>query len=102
MVNWNTFVDINIHKRIFHLKESFPPLLCVIALNPFTNMLRKITSRYSIKNKPKNNHFLYSNDLMIYVKNRRELEPLIMKIRIFSDKMMREFGEKCAINNIIM
>ena len=66
-------------------------------------LLRKVESKYSMKNKWKINHPLYKDHLKSYVKKEMELESLINTVRIFSWNIEMEFGlQKCVILLLIM
>ena len=70
-------------------------MLCLI---PLTIILRKSESAHQFSsNKEKINHLLFMNDLKLYAKNEKGLEPLIQTVWIFSDDIGMEFGiDKCA------
>ena len=70
-------------------------MLCFI---PLTVILLKSESAYQFSsNKEKINHFHFMDDLKLYTKKERGLEPLVQIVQIFSDDIGMEFGiDKCA------
>ena len=79
-------------------RDSLSPLLFVLCLIPLIIILRKSESAYQFScNKEKINHLLFMNDLKLYAKNEKGLEPLIQAVWILSDDIGMEFGiDKCA------
>ena len=78
--------------------DSLSPLLFVLCLIPLTTVLNKSESVYQFSsNKEKINHLLFMDDLKLYPKNEKGLEPLVQIVRIFSDDIGVGFGiDKCA------
>ena len=50
------------------------------------------------KSKPKINHFMYMDGIMIFAKNEKEQETLLQTVRIYSQDIGMEFAVgKCAL-----
>ena len=63
------------------------------------HILRKCTTRYKLsKSHKKINVFMYTDDIKLSAKNEKELETLILTVRIYSQDIRLKFGiEKCAM-----
>ena len=59
---------IDIRRGIFR-GDSLSQLLFVICMIPLTQVLRKVESRYTLKNGEKFNSFLFMDDLKIFTKS---------------------------------
>ena len=89
MKNWNTKltscrdylpkVDIDVRRGMFQ-EDSLSRLLFVICLIPLTQILRKVESRYTLKNGEKLNHLLFMDDLRIFPKSEREVNGLVSTV----------------------
>ena len=66
---------------------------------PLNHILRKCTAGYKLStSQEKVNHLMYMDDIKLFIKNEKELETLIHKVRIYSQDIGMEFGiEKCAM-----
>ena len=83
---------VDIKPRIFQ-GDSLSPLLFVLCLIPLTVILHDSESAYQFSsNKEKINHFLFMDDLKLYVTNEKGLQSLVQTVRIFSDDIGMEFG----------
>ena len=73
------------------------PLLFIIALLPFTSILRKSKPGYKFALGEKINHLLFMDDFKLYGENEKALDSLVQTVRIFTSDIRMEFGiEKCA------
>ena len=87
-------LEVKIQKGIFY-GDSFSPLVFVIAMMPLNHILRKYTGGYKFTKLQENiNHFVYMDDIKIFVKNEKEMKTHIQKIRIYSQDIEMEFGIK--------
>ena len=79
--------------------DALSPLLFILAMMPFNNILRKCTTGYKLsRSQEKINHVMYVDDIKLFAKNEKELETLIHAVRIYSQDIGMEFGiEKCAM-----
>ena len=79
--------------------DSFSPLLFVIALLPWTHVLRETGMGYQReKNGAKVNHLFFMDNLKLYGKNDKEIDSLIKTVWQCSEDIKMEFGIlKCAI-----
>ena len=88
MKNWNTnmtlcgeyLANVNIRRVIFQ-GDSLLPLLSVICMVPLTQILRKLKSGYTLKNREKFNHLLFMDDLKIFSKSARETKDWFAQYR---------------------
>ena len=77
--------------------DALPPLLFIKALMPLNSILRKCTAGYKLsKSQEKINPLMYIDDIKLYAKNEREVETLILTVRIYSQDIGMEFGTKNA------
>ena len=61
-------------------------------------ILRKVKSRYTLKNGEKLNHLLFMDDLKIFAKSEREVNGLVSTVQILSNDIGMEFGiKKCGV-----
>ena len=93
-----SLAEVKIQRRIFH-GDALSPLLFVIAMMPFSHILRICTARYKLsKSQEKNNPLMYMDDIKLFAKNEKELETQIQTVRIYSQDIGMEFGiQKCAM-----
>ena len=82
---------VDVRGRIFQ-GDNLSPLLFVIWMIPMTQILRKVESRYTLKNREKLNHLLFTNDLMIFSKSDREVNGLVSTVQILSNNIAMELG----------
>ena len=82
---------VDVRGRIFQ-GDNLSPLLFVIWMIPMTQILRKVESRYTLKNREKLNHLLFTNDLMIFAKSDREVNGLVSTLQILSNNIAMELG----------
>ena len=82
---------VDVRGRIFQ-GDNLSPLLFVIWMIPMTQILRKVESRYTLKNREKLNHLLFTNDLMIFAKSDREVNGLVSTVQILSNNIVMELG----------
>ena len=82
---------VDVRGRIFQ-GDNLSPLLFVIWMIPMTQILRKVESRYTLKNREKLNHLLFTNDLMIFAKSDREVNGLVSTVQILSNNIAMELG----------
>ena len=71
----------------------------VLALIPLSLFLRKAKAAYKFSGgKEKINDLLFTVDLKLYSRNKKELDSIVQTIHIFSKNIGMEFGiEKCAM-----
>ena len=93
-----SLAEIKTQRRIFQ-GDALSPLLFIIAMMPLNHILRKCIAGYKLSwLQEKINHLMYMDDIKLFAKSERELEPLIQAIRIYSQAIGMEFGmEKCAM-----
>ena len=91
------FAETKIQWRIFQ-GDALSPLLFIIAMMPLNHILRKCTAGYKLnRSQEKINHLMYIDD-KLFAKNEKELQTLILAVRIYSQDMGMEFGiEKWAM-----
>ena len=79
--------------------DAQSPLLLIIAMIPLNHILRKCTAGYKLsRSQEKITHLMYMDDIKLFSKNEKELETLILAVRIYSQGIGMEFGiEKCAM-----
>ena len=82
---------VDVRGRIFQ-GDNLSPLLFVIWMIPMTQILRKVESRFTLKNREKLNHLLFTNDLMIFAKSDREVNGLVSTVQILSNNIAMELG----------
>ena len=90
--------EVEIKRGIFQ-EDSLSPLVFVLALIPFSLILRKAKAAYQFsERKEKINHLLYTDDLKSYSRSEKGLDSLVQTVRVFSEDIEMEFGiEKCAM-----
>ena len=91
--------EVEIKRGIFQ-GDSVSPLVFVLSpLIPLSLILRKTKAAYKFsESKEKINHLLFMDDLKLYSQNEKGLDPLVHRVRVFSDDIGMEFGmEKCAM-----
>ena len=66
---------------------------------PLNHILKKCTAGYKLsKSQEKITHLMYIDDIKLFVKNEKELENPIHRVRIYSQDIGVEFDiEKCAL-----
>ena len=66
---------------------------------PLNHILRKCKAGYKLsRSHEKINHLMYMDDIKLFAKNEKELETLILAVKIYSQDRGMEFGiEKCAM-----
>ena len=79
--------------------DALSPLLFIIAMMSLNHILRKCTAGYKLsRSQEKVSHLMYMGDIKLFAKNEKELETLILTVRIYSRDIGMEFGiEKCAM-----
>ena len=78
--------------------DALSPLLFVIALIPLTHILRTANPGYEFRTGETINHLLFMDDLKLYSKSEKALDPFIQTVRIFSEDIGMQFGmDKCAM-----
>ena len=89
--------EVDIRRGIFQ-RNSFSPLLTAVAVIPLSIILNETDLGYVTSRNYKLNHLLFVEDLNLYAKSERELEPLIQTVSIFSDNVGMVFGmDRCAL-----
>ena len=93
-----SIAETKIQRGIFQ-GYALSPLLFIIAMMPLNHILRKCAAGYKLsRSQEKINHLMYMDDIKLFAKNQRELETLILAVRIYSQDIGMEFGiEKCAM-----
>ena len=76
--------EVKIQRDIFQ-GDSLLPLLFVMAMISFNQILRKYTGATTFQNHRKRiNHLMYLDDIKVFAKMKRELENLTQIIRTYS------------------
>ena len=84
--------EVKIQRGIFQ-GDVLSLLLFVIVMMPLNHIFRKCTAGYKLsKLQKKINHLMYMDSIKLFVKNERELETLILTVRICSQDIGMEFG----------
>ena len=93
-----SIAETKIQRGIFQ-GDALSPLLFMIAMIPLNHIVRKCTAGYKLsRSQEKINHLMYMDDIKLFAKNEKELETLILDIRISSQDLGMEFGiEKCSM-----
>ena len=100
MKNWNAsltscgeyLANVDIRRDIFQ-GDSLSPLLFVICMIPLTQILRKVNSRYTLKDEERLDQVLFMDDLKIFAKSEREVNGLVSTVQILSNDIGMEFGK---------
>ena len=80
-------------KRGIFQRDSFSPLVFVLALIPLSLILRKSKAAYEFSVSKENiNYFLFMDDLKLYSRNEKELDSLVQTIRILSKDIGTDFS----------
>ena len=88
--------EVRIRRGIFQ-GDALSPLLFCLALNPLSEVLKKVGNEYTLANGSKINHLLYMDDLKLYSKKEAEINSLIHTTKTFSNDIKMKFGfQKCA------
>ena len=92
-----SLAEAKIQRGIFE-GDELSPLLFVITMIPFNQLFRKCPDGYKLHESQENiNRLMYVDDIKLFVKNEKELETLIQRVRIYSQDIGMKFGiEKCA------
>ena len=101
MKNWRVELTAwgkNLAKKKIQ-RDALSPLLFIITMMPLNHILRKCTTEYKLRrSQEKINHLMYMDDIKLLANNKKELETLILTVRIYSQDIGMEFGfEKCAL-----
>ena len=74
------------------------PLLFIIALIPLTHILKTANPGYEFRTGETTNHLLFLDDLKLYSKSERGLDPNIQTVKIFIKDIRMQFGIcKCVM-----
>ena len=74
------------------------PLLFIIALIPLTHILKTANPGYELRTGETINHLLFLDDLKLYSKSERALDPNIQTVKIFIKDIRMQFGiGKCVM-----
>ena len=74
------------------------PLLFIIALIPLTHILKTANPGYEFRTGETINHLLFLDDLKLYSKSERALDPNIQTVKIFIKDIRMQFGiGKCVM-----
>ena len=89
--------NVKIKRGIFQ-RDSLSPLLFVVCLIPFIQILRKVKCGYALKSSDKLNHLIFIDDLKVFAKDEREINFLLSTVQMFSNDIEIELGIlKCGI-----
>ena len=93
-----SFVEVRVKRGIFQ-GDTLSPLIFVRAMMLLNQIIRKYTAGYKqSKSQKKINHFMYMNDIKLFIKSEKELETLLQTVRIYSQDVGMEFDiEKCTM-----
>ena len=93
-----SIAEAKIQRRIFQ-GNALSLLQFVIAMMPLNHILRNCTDGYKLsKSQEKKNHLIYTDDIKLFAKTKKELETLIQAVRIYSQDIGMGFGiEKCTM-----
>ena len=91
-----SLAETKIQRGIFQ-GDALSPLLLIIAMMPLNHILRKCTAGFKLsRSQEKINLLMYMDDIKLFAKNEKELETLILAVRIYSQDIGMEFGiEEC-------
>ena len=74
-----SIAETKIQKDIFQ-----SPLLFRLAMIPLNHILRTCTAGYKLsRSQEKINHLMYMDDIKLFAKNEKELETLMLAVRIY-------------------
>ena len=74
------------------------PLLFIIALIPLTHILKTANPGYEFRTGETINHLLFLDDLKLYSKSERALDPNIQTVKIFIKDIRMQFAiGKCVM-----
>ena len=77
MYNNQSLDGVDMKRGIFQ-DDSLSPLSFMLSLIPLTVTSRNLEGAFQfLSNKEKINHLLFMDDLKLYVKNEKSLEPLV-------------------------
>ena len=89
--------NVNIRRCIFQ-GDRLSPFLFVICMISLSQILRKLKSGYTFKNRKKLNYLLLMDDLKISAKSEPEIKGLVSTVQILSKDIGMEFGiKKCGV-----
>ena len=90
MKTWREEWTARVQRGIFK-RDALSPLLFIIATMPLNHILRKCTAGYKLSRlQVKINHLMYMDNIKLFSKKEKELETLILVVRIYSkDKKCR-------------
>ena len=78
--------------------DRLSPFLFVICVISLSQILRKLKSGYTFKNREKLNYLLLMDDLKIFAKSEREIKGLVSTVQILSKDIGMKFGiKKCVV-----
>ena len=83
-LNGEFLANVDVKRGIFQ-GDSLSPLLFVVCMIPFTQILRKVKCGYSLKSGEKLNHLIFMDDLKLFAKDEREMNSLPSTVQIFSN-----------------
>ena len=79
-----SLAEVKIKREIFH-RDTLTPLLFLRVIMSLNHTARKCTGRYKLhKSQEKINHLIYMDDIKLFAQNEKELETLILAVRIYS------------------
>ena len=84
-----SLAEVKIQRDVFQ-GDSLLLLLFVIAMMQLNHISSKCTAGYKLsKSQGKINHLLYLDNIKLLAKNEKELETLILAVRIYSQDIVR-------------
>ena len=101
MKSWNInlsssggfLANVEVKRGIFQ-GDSVSQLLFLVCMIPGTQVLRKVKCGYNLKSVEKLNHLLFMDDLKLFAKDEREINCLLLTVRIFSNDVSMKFWSK--------